>query len=131
MFKPVRALSIRTHYQTLTVRVASAERTEEVLGRLGDAWPEECVLELIGADATSDHIVCMAVGCHEDEGENWEPSAFAADLSDAPRHDGARGSSAAARTASCPHASPRWTSSWPRWTLPGPPAAAWDGTCSW
>ena len=82
VFKPVRALSIRTHYQTLTVRVASAERTEEVLGGLGDAWPEECVLELVGADATSDHIVCMAVGCHEDEGQNWEPSAFAADLSD-------------------------------------------------
>lgn len=82
VFKPVHALSVRTRYQSLTVRVASAERTEQVLGPLGSAWPEQCVIELVGADATSDHIVCVAVGCHEDEGENWEPSAFATDLTD-------------------------------------------------
>jgi len=80
VFQPVHALSVRTRYQTLTVRVASAERTIQILGPLGSAWPEQCVLELIGADAVRDHIVCVAVGCHEDEGENWEPSAFAQDL---------------------------------------------------
>ena len=82
VFKPVEAVSIRTHYETLTVRVASAERTDQVLGRLGGVWPEQRVLELVGADGTSDHVVCAAVGCHEDEGENWEPSPFAADLTD-------------------------------------------------
>jgi hypothetical protein len=82
VFKPVQALSVRTRYETLTVRVASRERTDQVLGTLGIVWPEPCVLELIGADSTGDHIVCMAVGCHEDEGENWEPSAFATDLTD-------------------------------------------------
>jgi hypothetical protein len=81
VFKPVEALSVRTHYKSLTVRVASAEHTDQVLGRLGGAWPEHRVLELVGPGGTSDHIVCTAVGCHEDDGENWEPSPFAADLS--------------------------------------------------
>ncbi len=84
VFKPVEALSVRTHYETLTVRVASAERTDRILGALGRTWPEQCVLELVGAETAepAEHIVCMAVGCHEDEGENWEPSPFAADLTD-------------------------------------------------
>ena len=84
VFKPVAALSVRTHYETLTVRVASAERTAQILGRLDGAWPDQRVLELIGANTVepAGHIVCMAVGCHEDEGENWEPSPFAADLTD-------------------------------------------------
>lgn len=82
VFQPVQALNVRTHYQSLTVRVASAERTDQILGPHGGARPDQCVLELIGPDATSDHIVCMAVGCHEDQGDNWEPSPFAADLTD-------------------------------------------------
>jgi hypothetical protein len=82
VFKPVQALSVRTRYQSLTVRVATAERTDQVLGPLRGAWPEQCVLELVGEDGISDHIVCTAVGCHEDDGENWEPSVFATDLAD-------------------------------------------------
>jgi hypothetical protein len=83
--KPVRALSVRTHYRSLTVRVATADRTDQVLGRLPGTRSEELVLDLVGPDGGSDHVVCMAVGCHEDEGENWEPSPFAADLTDGRR----------------------------------------------
>jgi hypothetical protein len=82
VFKPVKALSIRTSYRTLAVRVACQERADQVLSRLGKTYPDDRVLELVGPDGTSDHIVCTAVGCHEDGGENGEPSPFAMDLAD-------------------------------------------------
>ncbi len=65
VFKPVRELQIRTRYPALSVRVAAPG-----------------VLELLGPDGIADRISCLAVGCHEDDGEFWEPSPFAIDLAD-------------------------------------------------
>ncbi|MEH0935003.1 hypothetical protein [Micromonospora psammae] len=57
-------------------------RADQVLDRLENAHRDDRVLELVGPDGSSDHVVCTAVGCHEDEGEYWEPSPFAMDLTD-------------------------------------------------
>ncbi|MGX6607818.1 hypothetical protein ACWKSP_37680 [Micromonosporaceae bacterium Da 78-11] len=80
VFKPVRALNLRTSYPTLALRVAGRDRAAEVLGRLGSTDRTDRVVELIGPDGNADHIVCLALGWREDDGEWWEPSSFAEDL---------------------------------------------------
>jgi hypothetical protein len=75
LFKPVEAVNVRTTYPRLAVRVARRERAEQVLTRL-PADRHHRVLELLGPDGAGDHVVCMAVGCREDEGGWSEPSPF-------------------------------------------------------
>nr|BFE57996.1 hypothetical protein GCM10020063_025220 [Dactylosporangium thailandense] len=83
LFKPVDALYLRRlSYPTLRVRVATEPIAEEILGRMSRSHGDEKVLELVGPDGIGDHIVCLATGFCEDDGEYWEPSPFAADLSD-------------------------------------------------
>lgn len=92
LFKPVEAVCLRqTRYPSLRIRVAGRERADAVIGGLPQTWPsgrtrghiDERVLELIGPDGVADHIVCMAVGHHEDDGEYWDPSPFIDDLANA------------------------------------------------
>jgi hypothetical protein len=83
LFTAVDALYLRDlSYSTLRVKVATERIAEEILGRMHRPRPDEHVLELVGPDGVGDHIVCLGTGYCEDDGEYWEPSPFAADLSD-------------------------------------------------
>ena len=83
LFKPVDALYLRRlRYPSLRVQVATARIAEEILGKTYRPHGDEQVLELVGPDGVGDHIVCLATGYCEDDGEYWEPSPFAVDLSD-------------------------------------------------
>jgi hypothetical protein len=82
VFKPVDAMRIQTRYRALTVRVAPEDRAAEVLAGIAGATRDDRVLELLGPDGDAGYVVCLATGCHEDNGEYWEPSPFAMDLTD-------------------------------------------------
>lgn len=83
LFKPVDALGLRRlSYPSLQVRVATEQAAEQILGRSPWRHGDERVLKLVGPDRVADHVVCLAVGYYEDDGEYWEPSTFASDLSD-------------------------------------------------
>jgi hypothetical protein len=77
-------------FPSLRIQVAEPERAAAVLAGLPQAWPsggsrrdpDDRVLELIGPDGLADHVVCQAVGFHEDDGEYWDPSPFTDDLTD-------------------------------------------------
>ncbi|MBO4209577.1 hypothetical protein [Micromonospora echinofusca] len=83
LFKPVDAMYLRQlSYPTLRVQVATERVAEEILDRMHRPHGGWQVLELVGPDGVGDHVVCLAAGYCEDDGECWEPSPYAADLSD-------------------------------------------------
>lgn len=81
LFKGVDALHLRQlSYSALRIQLATETAAEQVLRTMPRPSRDAQVLELVGPHGIGDHVVCLAAGYCEDDGEYWDPSPFAADL---------------------------------------------------
>jgi hypothetical protein len=76
LFKPVEAMKVRTDYNGLTIRCATAEEHDQILAATRHAGRPYRVLMLETADEL-DYIVTGAVGWKEDHGKDRDPSTLA------------------------------------------------------
>jgi hypothetical protein len=76
LFKPVEAMKVRTDYEGLTIRCATAGEQDHILAAIGPVGPAPRVLILETADRM-DYVVAGAVGWKQDDREDHDPSALA------------------------------------------------------
>ncbi|HEY0530348.1 MAG TPA: hypothetical protein VGD29_01975 [Actinoplanes sp.] len=76
LFKPVEAMKVRTDYDGLTIRCATADEHDQILAATGQTEAGLRVLILETASEV-DYVVTGAVGWKEDHGQDRDPSALA------------------------------------------------------
>ncbi|MEU4244402.1 hypothetical protein [Actinoplanes sp. NPDC026619] len=76
MFKPVEAMKLRTEYEGLVIRCATAAARDRVLASTGLGGKTLQVL-VIETAAEFDYVVTAAVGWCEDDGRDNDPSSLA------------------------------------------------------
>jgi len=76
LFKPVEAMKLRTEYEGLVVRCATAAERDRVLASTGSGGKARQVL-VIETTAGFDYVVTGAVGWREDNGRDNDPSSLA------------------------------------------------------
>jgi hypothetical protein len=76
LFKPVEAMKVRTDYDGLTIRCATAIEHDQILTAAGQSG-RACRVLILETAGEQDYIVTGAVGWKEDHGQDHDPSPLA------------------------------------------------------
>lgn len=76
LFTSVRAMKVRTEYDSLRIRCATGDERERILADVGQGVGTRRVFVLETADGL-DHVIAGAMGWREDDDSDAAPSALA------------------------------------------------------